>query len=375
MLHPTDSMVSNSTGRALLGVLVTCGLLAGSATEASALTLAHVVDYLLVGRGPSSKDTGVKVSDGRLGELGTVPSSSVPDVDDNPPWPLPGGAMAPVAGTTDDGNVAVTHSGGKYDFSNVDIHADIGVRCDNGATGRCRKSWSGSSLTPGNFANDSAKMSDIELELAAAEIDIGALVSTTGWTLDSGSGSKTGSGKWKLNSGEVDSDTQITLAAGENVIVIDPSGNDMKINNAGLVINGPAGSSVIFKKSGPGDKNFLFSNASITKGVGGIGDDSILFAQVGGGSGENFSFSKVIVNGVSFWDLDPDSGGKITMNNVQGCGQWVANHLDFNDVQLSRCAVVPEPSTALLMGFGLLGLAVFSQRPLTRRAAAAKRSV
>ena len=368
-------MMSHSAFQTLRDVLIVFFLVTGFATGAGAFSTLTVGEYLLVGRGNKDTAVGVKVSDGRLGELGTVPSGSVPDVNDNPPWPLPSGAVAPVSGRTSDGNIAVTNSKGNYDLANIDIYADIGIRCVKNVTGNCRESFSGSTLHSGTFANDATAMSNIELELDAAEIEIAGLVSTTGWTL-SGDGSKTGSGNWRLpSSGEVDSDTVITLAPGLNVIVIDPRGNDMKINNAGLVIAGPANSSVIFKKSGDKGKNFLFSNASITKGNGGISDNAILFAETRGENGSNFDFSKVIVNGVSFWDLS-DSGGEITMNNVQGCGQWVGDHLNFNDVQLSRCAVVPEPSTALLMAFGLMGLAISSQRPLTRsRAMNAKRSI
>lgn len=87
-----------------------------------------------------------------------------------------------------------------------------------------------------------------------------------------------------------------------------------------------------------------------------------------GGNGSNFGFSKVIVNGVAFWDLSQDEGD-INMNNVQGCGQWVGDRLNFNDVQLARCGFagqVPEPGTGILMALGLVGLSVMSRHRPSR---------
>jgi hypothetical protein len=332
--------------------------------DAVAITTDHTGDYLLVGRGPQSVAVGVKVSSSKsLGRIYTVPSASDPDVDDTPPWPLPAGATAPVEGISNDGNIAVTNSAGTYDFSDIEIWADIGVRCDNDVTGRCREGWSGSTLNGGGtFANDATKMSQIESELVAAALEISALPGTNTWSL-SGAGTKNAAGVWVLDSDGVDTNTTITLGSGLNVIKIATGGNDAKINNAGLVINGDALSSVIFVLEDQ-SQNFLFTNASITHGMGGIASNSILFAMLNGGNDSNFDFSKVIVNGASFWDLSLD-GGQINMDNVQGCGQWVADHLNFNDVQLARCSFsepIPEPGAATLFAVGFLCVAAALRR-------------
>lgn len=338
-------------------LLITCCDSASSAIISAPTT----ADYLLVGRGSSSVAVSVKVSSSEsLGEIKTVPSGSNPDVDDNPPWPLPAGATPPTTGVTNDGNIAITHSNGNYDFADIDITADIGIRCVSGVNGGCKESFSNSTLTNGTFANDPVGMAAIETELDAAHATISTLSPTTGWSL-TGQGTKEADGTWKLNSDGVDGNTTITLGSGQNVIYIDTGSNDMKINNAGLVIDGPAGSSVIFILENQSN-NFLFSNASITHGQSGIGSQAILFAMLNGGNDTNFDFSKVIVNGAAFWDLSEDNG-IVGLDNVQGCGQWVGDHLNMNDVQLARCAhEVPEPSTLLVALISTLMLGLKTNR-------------
>ncbi len=339
-------------------VLATVAVAFAPAIGSSAMSFSAdtTADYLLVGRGGQDTAVGVKVSSSNsLGRIYTVPSGSNPDVDDNPPWPLPAGGTAPSSGISNDGNVAVTNANGTYDFSDIDIWADIGVRCVDGVTntntggGGCRAGWSGSSLMNGTFANDATEMAQIETELTTAALEISGLAGTDAWSL-SGAGTKSGTGIWELDSDGVDMNTTITLGNGLNVIFIDTDGNDMKINNAGLVVDGPSDSRVVFVLTDQA-QNFLFTNASITIGMNGIGTDAVLFAMLNGGNDSNFDFSKVIVNGAAFWDLSLD-GGEITMNNVQGCGQWAGDHLNFNDVQLSRCSfsgtAVPEPGFLVL---------------------------
>lgn len=326
-----------------------------TATQAAPLVVPTTLDYLLVGRGDSATAVGVKVSSSEsLGRIYEVPSSSFPDVDDDPPWPIPANGTPPDPNTiTNDGNVAVTHVNGTYDFSGVDIWADTGVRCVDNVTdtntsgGGCRAGWSSSTLTNGTFADDPNAMATIESELDAAKATIMGLSGTNAWSL-SGSGTKNGAGRWVLSDGKVSTDTTITLGPGQNVIEIDTNENKFLLENSGLVIDGPTGSSVIFLLVDQAE-DYDFTNASITIGSGGIKENATLFAVLDGGNGSNFLFSKVIVNGAAFWDLSKD-GGSITMNNVQGCGQWVGDHLNFNNVQLSLCAHgVPEPSSVILL--------------------------
>lgn len=358
-LH-TLSCPALGAGFVLAPVVAGALLTLTTSTQAAFLT-PTASDYLLIGRGSSSDGVAVQVgSSNSLGRLYTVPASSDPDVDDNPPWPLPAGATPPTGNViTNDGNVAVTNTNGTYNFQDIDIWADIGVRAPSGVTTSARDGWSNSTLTNGTFADDAAGMATIEAELDAAKTAIAGLTGTGGWTV-SGDGFKNGSNQWQINSGTVDSNTTITLDQGLNVIVIDTNDNDFSLNNAGLVVDGPEGSSVIFLLENEDQANFLYTDASVTYGQSGIGPDAILFATLDGGNDSNFNLSKVIVNGVSFWDLSED-GGEITMNNVQGCGQWIGDHLNFNDVQLARCAyAVPEPTSLALLALG--GLLVSRRR-------------
>ena len=327
--------------------------------EAAPLIVPNTLDYLLVGRGPSGTAVATKVSSSNsLGRIYTVPSATNPDVNDNPPWPIPAPGTPPTGNViSNDGNVAVTNSAGTYDFSNIDIWADKGIRCDNGVQGRCEAQWSNSTLTNGTFANDPNEMAAIENELDAAHSTLSGLSPTGGWSV-SGEGSKNGSNQWEISSGVVDTNTVITLAPGQNVIEIDTGGNDFSMTNAHLAIDGPVGSSVVFIMEDEATKNFKFTSSSVTIGNSGIGTNAVLFAVLSGSNDTNIDLSKVIVNGIAFWDLS-EAGGKITMNNVQGCGQWIGDHLDFNDVQLSLCAHgVPEPATFALLAAAPLVLLV-----------------
>lgn len=344
-------------------LLLLAVLVAAPAAYGTTIDTTNTGDFLLVGRGPTSSAVGVKVgSSNSLGRIYSVPSGSDPDVS-GVPWPPANGGVGPTANTTtNDGNVAVTHAQGTYDFSDIDVWADIGIRCENGVQARCEAQWDNSTLTGGNFANDSSLMGDIDQEMNDAAMAISVLSSTNGWALTSGAGSKNGSGQWVVDSDGVDENTLITLDNGLNVIEIVNTGIDFKINGAGLVVDGPSDAQVIFVLTDE-SKKFDFANASILIGGNGIGTDAIVFAMVdgsAGGTGTKFSFSNVIVNGASYWDFT--DMGEITLNNVQGCGQWTADALNFNDVQLARCAFagVPEPRTAPLAAAAILGLLAFA---------------
>lgn len=355
-------MKKNIFARSLALALVVSLFVAAETLQATLINNPTTMDYLLVGRGPSGTAVGVQVgSSNTLGRMFNVPSSSDPDVDDNPPWPLPAGATSPPANvTTNDGNVALTHPNGVYNFQDINIHADIGIRCENGAGARCEDGFSNSTVHVGNIANDATGMAAIESELDAAHTLLSGKSETGAWSV-SGDGFKNGDNQWEIPSGLVDTNTTITLGPGENVIVVDTENNDFSLNNAGLVIDGPVGSSVVFLMEDQ-SQNFLYTNASVTIGTSGIKENATLFAMLNGGNDSNFNFSKFIGNGVAYWDLSED-GGEITMNNVQACGQWVGDHLNFNDVQLIRCAHgVPEPSTLTLLA--VVPLMLVQQRKL-----------
>jgi hypothetical protein len=152
-------------------------------------------------------------------------------------------------------------------------------------------------------------------------------------------------------SGIINSDTTITLAPGLNVIDIATGNNDFLLSNANLVIDGPEGSSAIFRLTG--NSNMLISNGNILIGNGGIEGGSVMFYTDQPENDTHFSFSNTILNGIAFWSLGPN-GGSIDISNAQGCVQLVADIVDLDDVRFNGCTFVPEPATLLfLAGAGL----------------------
>ena len=97
---------------------------------AQATSTLGLEDYLLIGTGTSVEiGTTVASSNFELGQNNeVVPMSglagSVPA--------LPANALPVVTGITNDGDVAILHEGGVFNFSNMDIRAVHGVDCRNG---------------------------------------------------------------------------------------------------------------------------------------------------------------------------------------------------------------------------------------------------
>ena len=162
----------------------------------------------------------------------------------------------------------------------------------------------------------------------------------------------------------------VTLEAGLNVIDIETAvGTDFLIENSTLIIDGPADGFGIFRLRVDPDsnnglnQNMIISQSNIFAGDGGIGLNNVLFFTSRTGQSQHFNFDNTIINGVAFWSVGKQ-GGEININNAQGCTQLVADKIELQDIRFSRCSFVPvpEPSTQLLLGLGLLAMAVGRRR-------------
>ena len=326
------------------------------------------------------------------------------------------GEIEPVASNIQaGGNIAVTNNDGSFNIQNFTIFADVGIvcaqgeaACNDGASntflndknttipndaatfhppsnveapgvdlnalpeqGQIPDSGAGLGITGDvDFTDGNAPFGMVLQELVGDTDSLGAIVPTltSTFTLDLTSGLFDGSAG-QISSGDSSNDDTlfINLAKGLNVIDIDTGGNDFLLNNANLVIDGDEDSFVIFRFQ---DFAFNVSNGNILAGSSGIGLNNILFftQRTEFSGNETFNINNAVLNGVAFHDLGL-GGGEITINNAQGCAQFVADKINFNDVRFNRCAFAPEHEVAEPETFGMFGLALAGMLYVRRRRA------
>jgi hypothetical protein len=381
---------------------------------------AELGNYLLVGMGPVN-DVGMAVGVGQASntnnfELGAnkapVPStddfldggsSGGPNIASAVPA-LPTNIAAVPQGITGDGNVAITHAQGVFNFQDVGVYGDLGIRCAASSAANCDDgtqnsffndpnqfpntfnigTQTGNTVNP-NDADQSTRIdgnnfagvtASVDFSLLLDEVDdaktvIAALAATS--VLDASAAGGTVkpdtfddvSATGPVTLSTIGTTTLVITAnsAGLHVIDIETGGNDFKLENANLVIDGPTGAIVILRLPDDGDgtttRPMLVSNANILAGNGGIGLNSILFFSNRPENGTQFGFSNTVLNGVAFWALGT-AGGEINVSNGQGCTQFVSDKITLNDVRFARCAFVPEPRSWNLLAIALAMVAVVS---------------
>lgn len=306
------------------------------------------------------------------------------------------------------GNVALTGSLAKFDSSNSDVNANIGVQC-NRASG-CFPNPSGSNsffsgpnvfsapnvpIAPQNLntGNGISQFSPTPLieELKKVRDFIVGLVTentmTSGFVNRNIKDSALGLVVTNLDLIDTNND-------GYAVININVGNNKFELNNTDWILQSTKGTKAIFRMED--GTHFDFSNSSIMLGDGNPNSSNVIhslgavfFQDAFKGNNQVFNLNNVILGGVGlydFTDFNPNrttllnnaasvfnpfigSATQINMQNAQGCAQFISHEVVMSNNRWNRCAdagvtpptKVPEPSTLLLLGIAMASLA-YSRR-------------
>lgn len=303
------------------------------------------------------------------------------------------------------GNVALTGSLAKFESSNSDVNAKIGIRC-NRANG-CFPNPSGSNTyfpgplvaTPGQNLNagngitqfDPAALIGQMKTLRDFIIDLPSDTTLTSNTFIHTTGLGV-VGALFVNRNIKDSMAPVATDLdaidvnndGFAVIDIDVNGNKLELNNTDWILKSTKGTKAIFRmKNGT---YYDFANSSILLGDGNpkstdVIDDlgAIFFQDAYKGNNALFGLSNVILGDIGLWDFtdfnpnrtlllnpadsifDPPTGDEtvINMQNAQGCAQFISHQILMSNNRWNRCAIdetvtVSEPAGLSIVALGVL---------------------
>lgn len=312
------------------------------------------------------------------------------------------------------GNVALTGTKARFQSSNDDVNADIGIVCNR--NGGCADA-SNSVF----FANDgNANPFDDDVVELKQNQGVSKLVNTTdllteleqqrdwivGLELDhtlthgynnrnikaDGLASTIIETQADLDAGGTgrviyDLDALDKNDDGYAVINIDV-GSDQAFSliNTDWILQSTEGTIAIFRMAN--GTQFDFSKSSIMLGDGNVNSNDIIdelgaifFQDALKGTNEVFNLNNVILGGIGLWDFtdfNPDRGTLlnpetsaykrfngdatlIKMNDAQGCAQFISHAVNMQDNRWNRCSLaekteVPEPPMLALFTLALLGL-------------------
>lgn len=385
-----------------------------STVDAQTLDATFSKDYLLIARKSINGQVQLQTSNFELG-ANKAPVPSTDSFLDSGGGPtllgavpnLPANARPVFQGVAYDGNLAVTDPDGYLNLQDVGVYADpqIGIRLSapNDSFNQTSNSFfndpnmfpntfdtntqTGLNVNP-NDADQNTRIdptggghpsantgvtfgydhSALDNELANMKNAITGLTATNTLNVSGGNSGQLensstigGLGGASIAFGPANSlggvTATITADSGLNVIDVVTGGNDFLLNNANLVIDGPADAKVIFRLVG--SDNMLISNSNVLAGLN-IGENSILFYTGQLENDTHFNMNNTIINGAAFWSLGSTDIGQINVNNAQGCTQLIAENVNLDDVRFTRCAFVPEPATAAFLA--LAGSAILIRR-------------
>lgn len=297
------------------------------------------------------------------------------------------------------GNVALTGEFAKFESSDSDVNANIGIQC-NRAPADCFPDPSGSN----SFFSGAAGDPELDLNTlnGVTEFDPLALITEMEMVRDFIVGLAADTTLFasipddqnvKSGTGPFVTDLDAIDLAGNNdgfaVFDIDVGDDAFKLNNTDWILNTIKDTFAIFRmKSG---SQYDFSNSSVVMGDGTSNSTNtlldlgaIFFMDAYQGTNELFNNNNVILGAIGMWDftdMNPDRSQLlnpatsifnapvgdqtvINLQNAQGCAQFISHQVLMSNNRWNRCIriSVSEPPSVLIISIGFLCIGLIRRR-------------